>query len=110
MFELFAVWRKRESEPERFLEHVRVYSLPDARIWSNKDRILCGANWKQQHDDLKELIRKHPESAGSRAPRDLQLMGYFYLDVADILATIADTVHPHKIENLDKLKEYWFAK
>jgi hypothetical protein len=78
-------------------------------IATNKDRILCGAYWRNQHNDLRELIARYPD-AGVKAQRDLNLMGHFYLDVADILANIADTLHPRSIEHLDKLREYWFKE
>ena len=34
MFELSEVWRTSRAEGEAFLRRVRVYSLPDAQVWT----------------------------------------------------------------------------
>jgi len=110
MFELFEVWRNSKSDVELFLERTRIYSLPDARIDTNEDRISYGVHWQNEFNKLRRLVTPNLVVAGQKAIQDLRLMGRFYFDVADILATIADTVHPRSIQNLDTLREYWFKE
>ena len=38
MCELFEIWRTSAEEPDRFLNRVRVFCLPDAKIAKLKDR------------------------------------------------------------------------
>jgi hypothetical protein len=35
-------------------------------------------------------------------------MRRLYVEAADILASIADTVHPTQLDNIEKLRKYWF--
>ncbi len=109
-FELFELLRHNRLEPERLRKCTRVYSLPDARIWTHGDRISYGEYWRKQYEDLNAVISQNLKSAGVKAQEDSIRIGHFYLGVADILWTFADTVHPRSIENLEALKRYWFEE
>jgi internalin A len=103
MFELCEVWRTSRAEGEEFLRRVRVYSLPDAQVWTPLDRARCAAFWKRQHDELEAFVKEHgAEVLGELDFKRFKLMGEFYRHVADILATMADIVQPHSFDDLKK--------
>lgn len=105
MFELFEVWRNCKSDKEAFRQRIRIYSLPDTHISAAKDRIPLAAYWRRQYQALKPLVTENIEVVGERDLREFRLMARFYLDVSDILATIADILQPR---TLDELKTYGF--
>jgi internalin A len=101
MYELFEIWRNSRQEEASFLERVRVYTLPDAAIFSPLDRAKCAVHWKRQHDELAEFIREHgADILGEEDFRKFKLMQDFAHRVGDILATLADTVQPRDFEQL----------
>jgi internalin A len=101
MYELFEIWRNSRQEEAAFLERVRVYTLPDAAIFSPLDRAKCAVHWKRQHDELAEFIREHgADVLGEEDFRKFKLMQDFAHRVGDILATLADTVQPRDFEQL----------
>jgi internalin A len=110
MSELLAAWRKSESDPDVFLRNARIYSLPDAKIGSSKERLPYSAHWKREHDELQQLIRENEEAAGLQAHRELLFMRRLDVEAADILASIANTVHPTRLDDIDKLRKYWFEE
>ena len=106
IFELSEVWRTSRAEDEEFLRRIRVYSLPDAQIRTTLDQANYAVFWKEQQKRLETLINEHgPDVLGERGFKQFKLMGDFYRHVADILATMADIVQPH---GLDELKKYAF--
>ena len=106
MFKLCEVWRTSKADREAFLWRVRVYSLPDAQVWTPLDRARCAAFWKRQHNELAAFIKEHSAAVlGELDFKRFKLMGEFLRHVSDILATMADIVQPH---GLDELKKYAF--
>jgi internalin A len=106
MFELSEVWRTGRAEGEAFLRRVRVYSLPDAQVWTPLGRARCAAFWKRQHDELEAFIKEHgAEVLGELDCRQFKPMGEFHRHTSDILATMADVVQPH---GLDEPKKHAF--
>jgi internalin A len=56
---------------------------------------------KTQHDKFAALIKKHGgDIVGTQDFERFKLMGAFYRDVPDILATVFDTVQPRNFEEL----------
>ena len=101
MYELFEIWRNSRQEEAAFLERVRVYTLPNAAIFSPLDRVKCAVHWKRQHDELAEFIKEHGgDILGEEDFRKFKLMQDFAHRVGDILATLADTVQPRDFEQL----------
>jgi internalin A len=43
MYELFEVWRNCRGEGREFLDRIRVFTLPSAKIWTTVDRALYAA-------------------------------------------------------------------
>jgi internalin A len=106
MFELHEVWRTSRAEGEAFLRRVRVYSLPDAKVWTPLDRAHYAAFWQKQHRDLEAFVKIHGAAVlGEQDFARFKMMGRFHHDVSEILATLADIVQPRTLE---ELKAYGF--
>jgi internalin A len=58
MFELSEVWRRCAEEDEAFLKRIRVYTLPDAKIWTPLDRARCAAHWKKESAELEAFLKE----------------------------------------------------
>ena len=104
MYELFEIWRNSKWDDQDFLGRVRVYALPDAAIFGIKQRLQYAILWKQRFEEIDALTREH--GADMLGPKDFgefRLMKRFYLDVSEVLSTIAGIVLPHTFE---QLREY----
>lgn len=107
MFELSEVWRNCRQEEGEFLEHIRVYTLPCAKIWSVDERLDYAIHWKQRYEKLEAKVKAHGyDILGERDSQAFRRMREFSRDVSDILATAADVLQPHDFEELVK---YGFA-
>jgi internalin A len=103
MFELSEIWRNSRQEGKDFLKRVRIYALPDAKIWEPTDWVDCAIYWKQKHDDLDGRARQHGAAIlGEHGNRRLLQMQRFYIQVADILGTLAGIVQPRTLEELER--------
>ena len=103
LFELSEIWRTSRQEGAPFLDRVRVYALPDATIWTPLDRVTWGVHWKEQHDALDAIARKHGVGVlGESGSADLRLTQRFYTQVTDILGTLTDIVQPRSFEQLER--------
>lgn len=101
MFELCELWRTSRQEGAAFLERVRMYALPDAQFDTPVARTRIAIHWKQQHAELEALVREHgTDVVGESDFKRLRLMGAFYRDVSEILATMADIVRPRNFKDL----------
>jgi internalin A len=101
MYELFSVWYQSRRSEALFLDRIRVYALPDAKIWKLTDRLDYAEYWKNQYAEVDEKVRKLGQAA--LAGRDLErfkLMGEFALRVGDLLAAIADHLQPRSFDDL----------
>lgn len=102
MFELSEIWRTSLRQ-ETFLERVRVYALPDAKIWDPRDWADWAIHWKKEYEALDSRAREHGAAVlGQRGNDRLRQMQYFYTSVADILGTLADIVQPRTFEELKR--------
>ncbi|MDG4592281.1 MAG: COR domain-containing protein [Defluviicoccus sp.] len=107
MDELAEVWRNCRQEEGEFLEHIRVYTLPCAKIWSPEERLEYAIHWKQRYENLEALVKAHGyDILGERDSQAFRRMRDFSRNVSDILATVADILQPRDFEDL---VEYGFA-
>ena len=105
MYELHEIYRECRLDPEEFRRRVSAFSLPDAKIYSPNDRLDHAAFWKGELKDLSGKIKKVGSLyAGADAIQQQRLMNTFALQTADILAAIADTLHPTSIDQIEALK------
>jgi internalin A len=103
MFELSEIWRTSRQEGNAFLERVRIYALPDAKIFKPTDWADSAIYWKQEHDELESRAREHGTVIlGELGNRRLIQMRNFYTQVSDILGTLADIVQPRTFEELER--------
>jgi internalin A len=106
MFELNEIWRNSKQDREVFLQRVRIYALPDTKIWDPIDWTDWAIHWKEKYNELNERARQHGvEILGEPGYRRLRQMQNFYTQVSDILGTLADIVQPR---SMDQLREYGF--
>jgi internalin A len=103
MFELFEIWRNSRLEKEQFRAKVRLYRLPDAEIFTPRDRLKYARYWRAQHDELAaELKATDPSLLGESDFRTFRLMQDFAHHVGDILALFADSLLPRAFEDFVK--------
>ena len=103
MFELSEVWRRCAEEDEAFLKRIRVYTLPDAKIWTPLDRARCAAHWKKESGELEALVKENGiEILGKKDFEHYRLLKKFVHQVGDILEAIADIVQPRSFEEFEK--------
>jgi internalin A len=103
MYELSEVWRRSQEEDEAFLKRIRVYTLPDAKIWTPLDRARCAAHWKKESSELEALVKEAGiDILGNKDFVHYRLLKKFAHQVGDILATIADIVQPRSFEEFEK--------
>ena len=107
MFELLEIWRYSRGDEADFRRRVRIYALPDAKARTPIERIRLARDWKREHDEIRDMIKEDGgEIVGTQDFQRFKLMGAFYSDVPDILATMFDTVQPRSFE---ELVQYGFA-
>ena len=103
MFELSEIWRTSRQEGEVFLKRIRVYALPDAKIFRPGDWADWAIYWKLEHDALESRARQHGTVVlGEQGHRRLMQMRTFYNQVSDILGTLADIIQPRTFEELER--------
>lgn len=103
MFELSEVWRNSRQEDKEFLRRICVYTLPCAKIWTPRDRTNYAIYWKEQHDALEAPVKEHGyHILGESGAQQLRRMRDFSQNVADILATVANTLQPRSFDELVK--------
>ncbi len=102
MFELFEVWQNCRGRERDFLDRIRVFVLPDAKISTALDRSDHAIFWQDEHDKLEARIRERPASVGRKGYDTYHQMSRFYYDLADILTLIADIVQPRTLEQFER--------
>ena len=101
MRELLEIWRRHGSDESRFREHVWLFALDDADIWTPLGRGKAAQYWAEQHAKLEPLI-KH---LGRKDLSKFKAMQEYWTLTGDILEAIGDTLQPR---SLDDLLEYVF--
>ncbi|MDR6769658.1 leucine-rich repeat domain-containing protein [Azospirillum sp. BE72] len=101
MFELSEIWRTSRFEGAAFLDRVRVYVTPDVSLRAAKDRAKWAIHWKKEYDELNDIAQAHgPTALGEDGNAELRRMQTYYLNVADILATMNSILRPGNLEEL----------
>ncbi len=103
MYELFEVWRNCRRDDQEFLDRIRVFMLPDARIWSPLERAQCAVHWKEGSGKLEAIVNQHGYNIlGRKDYQHYKLMKDFSHHIGDILETITDILQPRSFEELEK--------
>ncbi len=101
MTELYEIWLNCKGKDKLFLDRVRVYTLPDAKIADLFERAEHAAWWQERHARVKALVDKHGQdflSDGDYA--EFRRMGHFVRHVPDILSLVQDTLRPRSFDDL----------
>ncbi len=102
MFELNEVWKKSGQDEQAFLGRVRVYTLGDARIWTQEGRAGYAEHWRERYEGLRPRVA----DLGDRDLLAWRQMRAFHHNVGDMLAALANIVQPR---SFDELVRYGFA-
>jgi internalin A len=103
MSELLEVWRESRQEEDEFLQRIRVYRLPDARIGTPVERMKIAIFWREQFEELNALVKQHgADLLGADDFRRYKLMGDFAFRVGDILSLVMDTLQPKTLDEFEK--------
>lgn len=103
MFELSEIWRNSGHEGREFLDRVRIFALPDAKLWRPIDCVNWAIYWKGAYEELEASARQHGIAIlGEYGLKHLLIMQRFYLQVSDILGTMSDIIIPATLEELEK--------
>jgi internalin A len=103
MYELSEVWRNSRQDDEEFLRRIRVYTMPDAKIGTLKDRLAYAIHWKQQYVEVDALVKEHGNDIlGDKGYQDYRRMKLFAGNVTDILTTVTDILQPRSFDKLVK--------
>ena len=101
MFELSEIWRNARFENRAFLSRIRVLALDDVRIYEPVDWVEWALYWKSEYEKLNSLAKEHGAAVlGNFGHKKLSQMQQFYLNIPDILGSIAEIVVPRTIEDL----------
>ncbi len=88
-------------DEEEFRGRIRVFRLPDARMSSPAEHVRCARYWDEQFRELDPVVRDGgTHGLGEADFQGYKLMRDFAHRVGDMLATIADTLHPKDFEEL----------
>jgi internalin A len=102
MYELFDIWRHSRMKEGDFLNRVRVYLLPDAKIGTVVERVKVGAFWQKQFEELNALLKEHgPSVIGGSDFTRFRQMQEFALHVGDILGLVMDRLQPQTLEEFE---------
>jgi internalin A len=103
MCELYEIWRNCRQDDVEFLKKIRIYTLPDAKIWTIEDRAERAVYWVKRRNKLKAMIKEHDDGIlGIADSRQYLLMRRFVDQIGDILSTMADIVQPRTFEDFTK--------
>jgi internalin A len=102
MYELFEIWRNCRQDDEEFLKRIRVYTLPDGKIWSPLERTEYAVYWKKESAKLDALVNEHGfDILGEKDYRQYKLMKEFSRHIGDVLTTVADILQPRNFEDFE---------
>ncbi|CAO3407799.1 leucine-rich repeat domain-containing protein [Azospirillum largimobile] len=100
MFELSEIWRTSCQDSGDFLKRVRVYIVPGFSIRKAVDRVKWGAYWEAEFEELNSFAQSGATKLGQDGMNELRRMQTYYLNVADILATMNSILRPGNLEEL----------
>jgi hypothetical protein len=97
MTELSLAWRKCTT-PSDFVRRVRVFRFGDAMFGDFRQRAAHAQHWRSEADQRAEYASKSLLAAGDY--EEWQRMQGWSYEVANILYSVQDTLHPRHIGDL----------
>jgi len=101
MTELYEIWLQARAEDAAFLEKVRIFTHSGTKIFTPVDRARLAKHWADLYEEEKGVL----EYMGASDRVNHLALKKFAAHVGDILAVVADTLHPR---TLDQLLDYCF--
>jgi internalin A len=101
MYELYSIWNECRRKSAVFLDRIRVLALPDARFHAFEDRLAAAEWWAADYEKRTALVANAPKLVSDYDFKAFKLAGEFAIHIGDILALVADTLHPTSIDNID---------
>ena len=89
-----SLWHSAADEPDRFLDRVRVFTMPGTNIFSIARRIEYGLHWKKEREAIEQLL-KADGALGVMGEADFKNWRHiqeFSYNVNEMLAHIADVL------------------
>jgi internalin A len=102
MYELCELWQHCRQDDKEFLDHVRVYTLPDAKIWTPFDRANYAEFWEKECSELKAKVH-HLSVPDFHRYRCMKAFSHY---IGEILTTMTDILQP---QNFEQLEQYGFS-
>ena len=99
MFELLRIWQTSAAEPDRFLNRIRVFTMPGTDIFGIAQRMKYGMYWKEQREAIQKLIQEGgADVLGERDFKNWRNIQEFAHHVNEMLAHIADVLQARKFD------------
>ena len=90
-----------ESEGERFLKRVRVYTEEDALVWTMEGRADYAVHWKVAHGKINSMVKSHGINVlGDQDKLLFGLMEKFAIEIGDMLGALTDVLQPRSLNEL----------
>jgi internalin A len=90
MYELLTIWQRAAMNWEEARAHVRVFVLPETKVFSIQDRLRYAGQWQATEREIKQLIDTHGVTAlGETDLRGYKLIKEFVSNVGELLAQIS---------------------
>ena len=96
MYELCEIWRLAKGDKADFLEKARLFSAPDAGIFTPVGRAKIARYWKEAYDEEKDLL----DHMGPGDRLGHHRLKTYAAHVGEILEVVADTLQPRTLEDL----------
>jgi internalin A len=101
MYELYEIWQYNRRDEADFLQRVRVFTLPCAKVFSLGERLDYSRYWKDEFSAVDAKIKKLGAAyIVETILKKFRLMDDFAKHVGDILETLTDIVQPRTFEEL----------
>lgn len=100
MYELLLIWQNSGDDPEQFRHRTRVYTLPGTDSSSIDNRLRYARYWREQRNNLQELIRDNVDVLGPTDLKQWQRIQQFALHVNEMLAQIQDVLQAGDLDEL----------
>jgi hypothetical protein len=91
MYELLQIW-ERSHDAEDFRRRTRVFPMPGTDIGSPAARTKYAVYWKQQYDEMGDLVRKHLDIISTAEIDNWRRVQEFAQKVSEMLVEINDVL------------------
>jgi Leucine-rich repeat (LRR) protein len=98
MSEIHGLWQKSQADADLMAERLVPVVLPEVQITRPGDRAPYVRYWREQKEELEELLRELGPDLDPEIFRELRLIRSFSQEVDGILVFLQDVLMPNKLE------------